>query len=360
MRFGQILTALVLLTHLPSEACTEIKLVTKDGSIVHGRTAEFGVKLDLSVVIIPRNYSFTGTTPLGNGLTYKSKYAAVGMIAYDNPAVLDGLNEQGLSVGAFYFPNYAQYANITSANQTRALSPVEFSNWVLTQFATVDEVKDGIVRSNIAIAPTVLNRWGSNPPPFHYIVLDKNGKCIVIEPREGRLMIHDNPLGIITNSPTFDWHMTNLNNFVNLTPFNVPPKIIQGVKFVPFGQGSGLVGLPGDFSPPSRFVRSAIFSNAAIPAENASDAVFQAFHILNQFDIPVGVVRSLENNVVFTDETIATAVRDPQALHFYYRTYDDQTIKRIDLKKFDYNAKELKTMPTAGKQSFVDVSSDLK
>lgn len=342
------------------DACTEIKLIAKDGSIVHGRTAEFGVKLDLSAVIIPRNYAFTGTTPLGKGLAFKSKYAAVGMIAYDNPAVLDGLNEKGLSIGAFYFPGFAQYANITAENQAKALSPSEFCNWVLTLFATVDEVKEGIARSNIAIAPTILNRWGPNPPPFHYIVLDKSGKCVVIEPREGRLMIHDNPLGIITNAPTFDWHMTNLNNFVNLTPFNVAPKIIQGVKFVPFGQGSGMIGLPGDFSPPSRFVRAAIFSNAAIPSENASDAVFQAFHILNQFDIPVGVVRALENNVVYTDETIATAVRDPQALHFYYRTYDDQTIKRIDLKKFDFNAKELKTMPTAGKQSFVDVSSELK
>jgi choloylglycine hydrolase len=102
-----------------------------------------------------------------------------------------------------------------------------------------------------------------------------------------------------------------------------------------------MVGLPGDFSPPSRFVRAAIFATTAMPSATSPEAVFQAFHILNQFDIPVGIVRDVENGVVHTDSTLATTVRDPQTMRYYFKTYDDQTIKMVDLKTYDPGAKNI-------------------
>jgi choloylglycine hydrolase len=326
--------------------------------VVHGRTAEFGVMLPLSAVVIPRNYEFSGTSPQGKGLVYKSKYAAVGIMAYDLTAIIDGMNEAGLSVGAFYFPRYAEYAKITPDNQSKALSPIEFSNWLVTQFASVDEIKEAL--ADIVIAPTMISGWGDAPPPFHYIVIDKMGKSIVIEPTGGKLVVFDNKLGVITNSPTFDWHMTNLVNYIHLTPFNLKPLQVEGVTFIPFGEGSGLIGLPGDFSPPSRFVRAAVFSITATPSLNAQEAVFQAFHILNHFDIPIGAVRGKENGVVKTDQTLATAVRDPQALRYYFKTYEDQSIKMVDLKRFDPNGKKIKKVSLKGKQPVEDVSTDLR
>lgn len=341
------------------EACTGIKLKAKDGSIVHGRTLEFGIQVDTSAAVIPRDYEFTGTTPQGPGLKYKAKYGAVGAIAFGQPALMDGMNEKGLSVGTFYFPGYAGYAKITPENQSRALSPVEFSNWILTQFATLDEVKAAL--PGVVIAPTVTPAWGPTPPPFHYIVYENSGNAIVIEPRnEGQLQVFDNPLGTFTNSPDFQWHMTNLRNFVNLSPFNVKPVTFDGIVFAPFGQGSGMAGLPGDFSPPSRFVRAAIFSGTAIPPDNAEDGVLKAFHILNQFDIPVGISREKGNGVVYTDYTLITCVRDPQALRYFFKTYEDQTIKMVDLKKFDLNASGIKQLSTSGKQTYVDISNQLK
>jgi choloylglycine hydrolase len=341
-----------------ADACTEIKLTPKDGSVVHGRTAEFGVKLPLSAVVIPRNFDFTGTTPQGKGLIYKTKYAAVGIMAYDLPAIIDGMNEAGLSVGAFYFPRYAEYGTITPENQSKGLSPIEFSNWLVTQFASVDEIKEAL--AGVVIAPTVINGWGDAPPPFHYIAIDKTGKSIVIEPTGGKLVVFDNKLGVITNSPTFDWHLTNLVNYIHLTPFNVKPLQVEGMNFIPFGEGSGLIGLPGDFSPPSRFVRAAVFSITAIPSLNAQEAVFQAFHILNQFDIPIGAVRAKENGIVHTDQTLATAVRDPQALRYYFKTYEDQTIRMVDLKRFDPNGKRIRKTSVKSKQPVEDISSDLR
>lgn len=343
----------------PLEGCTGIKLVAKDGSLVHGRTLEFGIQIQTSAVIVPRGYEFVGTTPQGPGLKYKAKYGVVGAIAFDNPAIMDGMNEKGLAIGTFYFPGFAGYATITDENQSKALSPIEFSNWIITQFETIDEVKGAL--TEVVIAPTISKEWGDAAPPFHYIVYDKSGKSLVIEPINGKLVTYDNPLGVLTNSPTFDWHLSNLRNYINLTPVNVKPLRLQGIELAPFGQGSGMVGLPGDYTPPSRFVRAAIFCITAIPSDDAHAGVYQAFHILNAFDIPVGISRQEEGGIIHTDYTLMTAVRDPQSLKYYFKTYDDQTIKMVNLKKFDLDVKGIKRVPTSGGNApALDISGELK
>lgn len=341
------------------DACTAVKLAAKDGSTVHGRTAEFGLDLQLSLVAIPAGISFEGTTPQGKGLQYTSKYGAVGAMTFDNPVIIDGMNEKGLAVGAFYFPGYASYTKTTSENQSQSLSPLEFPNWILTNFATVEEVKSGI--AGVAIAPTVIKGWGPESPPLHYIVYDKAGKSIVIEPLEGKLVVRDSPLGIITNSPTFDWHQTNLRNYIDLSPYNPKAVTVDDLKLAPFGQGGGMVGLPGDFSPPSRFVRATAYSALAIPSKNSDEAVLQAFHILNQFDIPVGSVRSKVGGKTISEWTLATTVRDPKNLKYYMRTYADQTIRAVDVKQVTQDSKTIKRLKLDQyKQPIVDLSTDLK
>ena len=135
---------------------------------------------------------------------------------------------------------------------------------------------------------------------MHFVVHDASGAAVVIEPLGKTLKIYDNPIGVVTNSPTFDWHMTNLRNYVNLTVDNVPPLNLGGIKLAQFGQGSGLRGLPGDFTPPSRFVRAVAFSQSALPSDTAPQAVLEAFHILNNFDIPYGAVRDTQNPARYT------------------------------------------------------------
>lgn len=357
-----LLSILMLITLNPIasiEACTGLRLTAKNGHSVHGRTLEFGIKVDTSVVVIPRGYSFIASTPQGKGLVYQTKYAIVGAICYDKMAVMDGMNEQGLSVGTFYFPGYASYTPTTTDNQKKSLSPIDFPNWILSQFKSLDEVKSNL--SNVVIAPTTDPAWGNQPPPFHYIVYDKNGKSIVIEPLEGKLVVYDNPLGVFSNSPTFDWHMTNLRNFIHLTPKNLPPLKIGDLVLAPFGQGSGMVGLPGDFTPPSRFVRAAIFSVTATPPSHVQEAVFQTFHILNQFDIPIGLAREVNHNTILTDYTMITTVHDPINLKYYFKTYEDQIIKAVDLNTFDKSAKEIKQINTSGAEKsrfFIDISKE--
>jgi len=350
-----LVVASITLFSVAAWSCTGIELKAKDGSYINGRTVEFGIPIVINGLVVPRNYDFKGTLPDGSpGLSYRAKYAAVGANAYGEPAIVDGLNEKGLATGMFYFPGYAKYADINDQNKNKALSPTQFTNWILTQFATVDEVKAAL--KNVVIAPTTPKGW-PGLPPFHYVVYDKTGKSIVIEPLNGELKVYDNPVGVITNSPTFDWHLTNLASYVNLSPINAPPVKVDGLTIRAFGEGSGLHGLPGDFTPPSRFVRAAFFAYTAIPSDNSQQAVFQAFHILNQFDIPVGSVRNVQQNKMYPEYTLATTVKDPQNLKYYFRTFEDQTIKSISLSNFDLNAKQIKVISTQGNQPVVDVST---
>jgi choloylglycine hydrolase len=302
---------------------------------------------------VPRGYAFTGETPLGPGKTWTGKYAVVGGIAFNNLAIMDGMNEKGLAAGAFYFPTFAEYAETTPENRTVSMSMADFTNWVLTSFSSVGEVKAAIEAGDVAIG------WPPQAQPFHYVVYDATGASIAIEPIGGKLKIYDNPLGAMTNSPTFDWHMTNLRNYIALNPRNVPPLKIDGMTFRQFGEGSGMLGLPGDITPPSRFVRAAVFSVTAIPEKDAEHGVLQVFHILNNFDTgrrgAVGSRRGGAHRL-----HMLTVARDPQALRYYWKTCDDQAIRMVDMKQLDLNGKSILMLSTKGQQSIIDSTRDMK
>ena len=351
---------LLLMGQSEVNACTGIQLQTKDGVFVSGRTLEFGISFDVGMIVVPRNYEFTGTTSLGDGKKWKTKYASVGAILAGEELILDGINERGLSVGSFYFPGFAQYSETTPANQAISMSSSDFTQWIVSQFATVAEVRAAIENDEVAISPVLTPGFPPVVQPFHFVVYDKSGKSLVIEPLDGKLKLYDNPTGAMANSPTFDWHLTNLRNYVALDPNNVPPVSIFGETFKPLGQGSGMLGIPGDFTPPSRFVRAVVFSATAMPEENAEKGVFQVFHILNNFDIPVGVARSEEDGEIYSDYTMLTTARDSKNLRYYYKTYADQTIRMIDLAKCNPNAKTIKKIAAKDEQPVVDVTGRLE
>lgn len=356
-----IVTITLLFAITIANACTGIMLKTKDGKTVSGRTLEFGVEVATSLIAVPENYQFTGKTNNGDGMKYKTKYAMTGIITFSDLNIADGMNSAGLSCGAFYFPTAASYTPLTKENQSKALSPLDFNNWILAQFATVDEVRKAIENNEVVIVPTVLDGWGETAPPFHYVVYDKSGKSIAIEPIDGKLVVFDNPIGVMTNSPSFDWHMTNLRNYTNLKTENANSMTIAGVTFKQLGQGTGMNGIPGDFTPPSRFVRATAFSVTALPTETTFDAIKDVFHILNNFDIPKGFSREVVDNTIFADYTQLTCARDPQTLKYYYKTYDNQTVSEFDLNDFDATSKHIIILSTASEtQTVVDVTNKLK
>jgi choloylglycine hydrolase len=342
-----------------AQACTGIRLIAEDGGVVTARTLEFGFDLHSEVMIIPAGTSLTGTLPDGGkGISYKTKYGIAGANAEGMTAIVDGINDQGLYVGVFYFPGYASYSDATKDNAARAMAPHEYANWLLGNFATVEEVKANF--NKVVLVPVVVDAI-EQPAPVHFVVHDRSGKSVVIEPSDKSLKIFANPLGVMANSPTFDWHLTNLRNYVNLTATNVPPIELGGVKLAQFGQGSGLRGLPGDFTPPSRFVRAVAFSQSAIRSATAAQAVLQAFHILNNFDIPYGAVREVDNGQVHAETTTWTSAADLKNLRWYFRTYDDQSIRSVDLAKALAAAQgKIRLIKMAAPQPVSDVSTNFK
>jgi choloylglycine hydrolase len=354
---GSLAAALSLVP--AAQACTGIRLIAKDGGVIAARTLEFGFDLHSEVLVVPSGTALTGSLPDGGqGISYTTKYGFAGANGEGLTAIIDGINDQGLYVGLFYFPGYASYADATKENAARAMAPHEYANWLLGNFASVEEVKANF--DKVTLVPTVIKALGQ-AAPVHFAVHDRSGKSVVIEPLGRTLKIYDNPLGVLTNSPSFDWHMTNLRNYVNLSVTNVPPIGVGGITLAQFGQGSGLRGLPGDFTPPSRFVRAVAFSQSAVPSDTAAQTVLQAFHILNNFDIPLGAVREIDNGEMHVETTTWTSVSDLKNLHWYFKTYDDQSIRAVDLAKALAAAQgKIKLIKMDARQSIDDVSVNFK
>lgn len=321
----------------PAQACTGGALTAADGSVAVGRTLEFGQPLDSRIAVWPAGSTIEGLSTRGAGLTFRTRYGFVGAtVATHSDMLLDGLNEKGLNVGIFYFPGYAQYTPVAQARSGRILAPAQITAWILANFATVDEVKAQI--NTVDLTPQVLDVLGI-VPDLHVKVQDAAGRSIVIEPRGGRLVVHDNPTRVLTNAPTFDWQITNLNNYVTLMKSYPEPKTIGApgageLTLQPFGMGAGGAGLPGDFSPPSRFVRMVYFTQGAKPAANAEGAVSDLFHILNNFDIPYGIAQPPKGTSESdADFTTWTAVSDLSNLRFIWHTYGDPQLKAVDLRE---------------------------
>jgi choloylglycine hydrolase len=217
-------------------------------------------------------------------------------------------------------------------------------------------VKQAVAAAKTVLVGEAVQQDMGFVPPVHYIVTDAGGGSVILEYIGGELKVHANPLGVLTNSPTFDWHMTNLGNYVTMSAKNVLKLDLAGKEIKGLGQGSGMLGLPGDFTPASRFVRAVAFSKTAVPTANAKDGVLQAFHILNQFDIPMGAARGMENGKEVADYTQWTSAADLTNLRYYFRTYDNSRIRVVDMRAVDLDAKQINTISMAGKEQIEDVS----
>jgi choloylglycine hydrolase len=315
----------------PVFACTGIVLRAQDGTCVPARTMEFGFDIQSNIFAVPAGSEITtlGLNPDVTGFTYEAKFGFLGANGLDMPIVFDGMNTEGLYFGAFYFAGDAVYETLTDANRDRAVSSEEMGNWILGQFATVGEVK--LALPTIEVVGSYVEAIAGEAP-FHYAVTDAGGDSIVIEYTKDGLTIHDNTVNVVTNNPSYDWHLTNLRGYIGLQAQNLAQIKVGRQTLHPFGQGAGMAGLPGDFTSPSRFVRAVAFANTARPSENSDAAVFNAFHILNAFDIPKGAIREGHGDEVHTDYSLWTSAADTKNVRYHYKTYLSQAVERIDVR----------------------------
>ena len=325
-----------------ADACTGISLAALDGSQVVARTVEWAATpMQCGYVVAPRGHSHQSYTPTGeNGLKYKSVYGYVGIYTEYEPFVVEGVNETGLSAGLFFFPQYGDYAPYDSAHNSRTLCDMQFVSWVLSQFSSIDQVKEALEKIDLV---TLNHKIGA----VHWRIAEPDGRMVVLEVVGGVPHFYENTLGVLTNAPGFEWHMTNLNNYVNLEPGSAPDnKLKSGVTLKSLGHGSGMLGLPGDFTPPSRFVRAAFYQATSPVWSNGFETVLQAFHILNNFDIPIGsqhaeadIPKGMPSATQFTSAT------DQTALRLCYRTAWNSNIRCIDLKTIDFGSVKYQSHP---------------
>lgn len=322
-------------------ACTGITLHSADGACILARTIEWGGSdLNSQYVVVPRGYVQQSYTPEGvNGMEFKAVYGYVGFAVEQKEFVAEGLNEAGLSAGLFYFPSYGKYSDYDTLSLDECIADLQLVPMILGSCKNIDEVIEK-VRSVVVVA------IDPRASTVHWRFADTSGRQVVLEIIDGQARFYENRLGVLTNSPSFEWQMTNLNNYVNLYAGGADAKEMGEVRLAPFGAGSGMLGLPGDVTPPSRFVRAAFYQATAPVPEQALGAVLQAFQILNNFDIPVGV--EFKDKKVPADIPSATqwtSVADLTNGIIYYRTMYNSAIRSIDLKAIDFSRIKYRAVP---------------
>lgn len=327
-------------------ACTGVTLKSQDGAVVFGRTLEWGsFDLDSRLVVVPRGYEYKSHLERGQlGKTWNTVYGAVGVDALQKDYLVDGMNEKGLSVNVFYHPGFAEYPKFDPAQAGNTLGSLDLCQFLLTTCATVDEAKQAVAAVNVV---GVLEPALGIPAPIHLIVTDASGARFVLEFTKGEKKIHDAPLGVITNSPNYDWHETNLRNYLSLSAHSLPDVKLDDVTLKPFGGGSGMLGLPGDFTGPSRFVRAVAFAKTARPTDSGAETMYEIFRILDSCNVPLGSAEGegAAKTKGMRSATLWTTAYDTKNLVMQYHTQHNRRVRQVDLQRLDFAAKDLLRLP---------------
>jgi len=341
--------------HTQADSCTGISLKSQDGANIVARTVEWAEGESPSdYLIVPEGYEKQSMLPNGKreGMKYTAFYGYVGLASEDY--VIEGLNEAGLSAGLFYFPKVGSYPKYDPAQNNVTISDTEFVAWMLGNFETVDDVVAAL--SLVRVVAT-----DSRAENLHWRVADKYGRQIVIEYIDGIPMVHENKLGVLTNSPEYDWHITNLNNYIDLKPGTLDAHAFGDITMSPIGHGSGLLGLPGDMTPPSRFVRVAFYQTSAPILANAEKTVEQAFVILEAMTIPIGVQYNDKTKIPnIPSATQWTSVTDMTNNRIYYTTMYNPIIRKFDLNEIDFSKVKYQQHPldTIKSRPIIDATVD--
>ena len=350
-----IMMLTIVCIHNRADSCTGITLRAEDGANIVARTVEWSqAESPSDYLIVPQGYEKQSMLPDGTrgGLKYTAFYGYVGLASEDY--VIEGLNEVGLSAGLFYFPKVGSYPKYNPNEKSETLSDTEFVAWILGNFETVEDVIAALNTVNVVATD-------SRAENLHWRVADKYGQQIVIEYMDGLPMVYENKLGVLTNAPAYPWHLTNLNNYINLKSGGVETHQFGDITLKPIGHGAGALGLPGDMTPPSRFVRAAFYQTSAPNLSTARQAVEQAFVILESMTIPIGVQYNDKSKIPnIPTATQWTSVTDMTNDKLYYTTMYNPTIRKFDLNNIDFASVKYQKHPldTVKTRPIVDVSVD--
>lgn len=320
------LLAIIYILPFSGFACTDFMIKSQDNAYIVGRSLEFGQILPVQIQVFSKGETVQSLAPQAQkGLSWTNKYSYIGLLVLPSKALMDGFNDQGLSVGALWMPG-TEYPPLPPVPTDNKIFFADLGSWLLGNFASVEEATAAL--SKVSIYASYIPGF-KEIPPIHLSIQDATGKSVALEFIKGKMYIFENPVGVLTNAPELLWHLTNLRNYINLSALNAGNVNIDGTVLEPTGQGSGLLGIPGDWTPPSRFIRTALFKQALVTPRDANAAVLAALHLLNTVDIPYGAIRATKDHDF--DFTQWIVVKDLTNKKLYYRTYGNQNIYTLNL-----------------------------
>lgn len=307
-----------------------------------GRTLDYEFSYGEEITITPRNYPFTFRHE-GELATH---YAIIGMahVAGEYPLYYDAVNEKGLGMAGLNFVGNAVYAQVQEGKKN--VAQFEFIPWVLSQCANLKEAKNVLLDMKLVETP-----FSEQFPAaqLHWMIADTTGAVVVESVRDG-LKVYDNPVGVLTNNPPFEMQIFNLNNYMHLSEKQPENHFAKEVLLQTYSRGMGALGMPGDLSSMSRFVRVAYTRMHAVSGKGEEDSVGQFFHILGSVEQQRGCCEVTDGKY---EITIYTSCMNASRGIYYYTTYQNHQITAVDMHREDLDAEELICYPMKDEETFV-------
>ena len=274
-----------------ASACTALMITDKKGNAYSAKTMEYAVPMPFEMSYVPAGTKVVSVAPGKKpGFSFETKYPVLGVSADVGVGnginmMVESANNQGLSISTNELPGSQSPAGAGS-DAAKALATTDLGLYLLGKFQSVAEVKAALQGSAVSVWVPKIPLVGNIEAPFHYILFDKTGAGIVIEFLDGKMNVHDNPVGVVTNAPEFPWHLKNLNNYAQLTNVDKNSGQFGQLKVGAPDSGNTLASVPSSQISAGRFVKAAFYTQFVRKADSPEDAVITLGHIMNNFDRP--------------------------------------------------------------------------
>ena len=317
--------------------CTAATYQTRD--FYFGRTLDYEFSYGDEVTITPRGYAFA----FRHAGRLDHPYAMIGMahVAQDYPLYYDAMNEKGLCMAGLNFVGNAAYADVIPGHEN--VAQFELIPYLLRQCASVAEARDRLARLNLVGTPFSTQLPAAQ---LHWLLADQH-QAVVIESMADGLHIYDNPVGVLTNNPPFPQQLFQLNNYMNLSPRQPENRFAPQLPLAPYSRGMGALGLPGDLSSASRFVRVAFTRMNAVSGDSEAESVSQFFHILGSVEQQRGCCEVRDGQY---EITLYTSCCSAARGIYYYTTYENRQITAVDMHRENLNGSALIRYPLITEQ----------
>lgn len=320
--------------------CTAVSYKTKD--FYFGRTLDYESTFPTHITVTPRRFPLK----FRHGGTMSVHHALIGMayVVGDYPLYYDGMNEKGLCMAGLNFVGNAVYRSPSPEGDN--ICQFEFIPWILGQCATVAEAR--ILLSRIRLTDTPFSKE-LPVSDLHWIIADRQ-KSVTVESVAAGVMVYDNPVGVLTNNPPFPQQLFRLNDFMHLSPDTPQNRFSDQLDLRPYSRGMGAMGLPGDLSSPSRFVRAAFVKMNSVSGDTETESVGQFFHIMGSVEQPSGCCLVGDGEY---ERTIYTSCCSADRGIYYYTTYENPAVTAVDMTQENLDGVNLVRYPMLGEMRIV-------